>query len=238
MSVIDKYVPQSLGDVIIPNTKIAQTLGHVANGNLERHLILHGPSGTGKSTIARLILAQLEATKVVQVETDYNHVLGQKNVWAHLETARHILSWQATNGKYIMHFDEFDKCKHTYEKFWNALDRFKKSDVMLIATTNNLHKLPTPLQSRCTVLHIDSLTVQDVLQFAINVLDDEGIYLNVPYIIGRLNIVAHTGDFRKYCDQLDEILVNHTSGFIPQHHYVQTPPITTQANCVSTSTVT
>ena len=223
MSVIDTYGPQSLGDVIIPNQRTKKILTQIGLGNLTAHVLLHGPSGTGKSTIAKMLTEQIGASNDVKVEKDYNLVLSQKNIWAYIATQLNVLNMYGGAPKYIMWFDEFDLCKQQLDIFWNALDRFKKTEVMLIATTNSLHKIPMPLQSRCQVHHIPSLTVQDFLPHAIDVLDQEGIYLQVEYVVGCLNMVQHFGDFRKYCDQLDQIILDNMLDSIPAHVYVQPP---------------
>jgi len=235
MSVIDTYGPQSLGDVIIPNQRTKKILTQIGLGNLNTHVLLYGPSGTGKSTIARMVTDEISTRNNVKVEKDYNLVLSQKNIWAYIANELNVLNLYQGTPMYIMWFDEFDLCKQSLDIFWNALDRFKKTDVMLIATTNNLHKIPLPLQSRCQVHNISSLTVEDFLPHAIHVLEHEGIYLQLEYVVDCLNIVKHFGDFRKYCGQLDQIILDKMLDDIPAHAYAPPPPPRIVAPVVTTA---
>jgi replication-associated recombination protein RarA len=227
MSVINTYGPQSLGDIIIPNQRTKKLVTQIGLGNLNTHVLLHGPSGTGKSTIALMLTDAISKRNNVKVEKNYNLVLSMKNIWAYIANELHVLNLYQGTPMYIMWFDEFDLCKHSLDIFWNALDRFNKTEVMLIATTNHLHKIALPLQSRCQVHHIPSLTVEDFLPHALDVLQQEGIHLQVQYVLGCLNIVKHFGDFRKYCDQLDQIILDHKLGDIPADAYATPPPIVT-----------
>jgi replication-associated recombination protein RarA len=59
MKVAEKYAPISLNDVVMPNIATANRLHGYANGGLNGHIILWGPNGTGKSTVAHLLPAAI-----------------------------------------------------------------------------------------------------------------------------------------------------------------------------------
>ena len=51
----EKYKATTLNDCVFANQTIQNRIQAYASGNLKGHLILHGPNGTGKSTIADLL---------------------------------------------------------------------------------------------------------------------------------------------------------------------------------------
>jgi DNA polymerase III delta prime subunit len=57
MNFRQKYAPTSLANVVFEDANVAKTIGEYANGMRSGGLLLHGPNGTGKSTIA-LLMAQ------------------------------------------------------------------------------------------------------------------------------------------------------------------------------------
>ena len=51
-----KYAPTNLNEVIYPNVAVQRRIQGYATGQLEGHMILHGPNGTGKTTLAGLLV--------------------------------------------------------------------------------------------------------------------------------------------------------------------------------------
>ena len=60
MSLLTKYKPQNLNDLVIPNTAIKDLLDDMANGYVINKLCFVGTNGTGKSTAAHLMPALIE----------------------------------------------------------------------------------------------------------------------------------------------------------------------------------
>jgi replication-associated recombination protein RarA len=53
-----KHRPRTLSDVIFASTDVQQTLEDYANNKRDKHLLLYGPKGTGKSVSAELIMRE------------------------------------------------------------------------------------------------------------------------------------------------------------------------------------
>jgi Holliday junction resolvasome RuvABC ATP-dependent DNA helicase subunit len=53
-----KHRPKTLSDVIFASTDVQQTLEDYANNKRDKHLLLYGPKGTGKSVSAELIMRE------------------------------------------------------------------------------------------------------------------------------------------------------------------------------------
>lgn len=53
-----KHRPKTLADVVYADAAVEQTLNDCAHNQRDKHLLLHGPRGTGKSVSAQLVLNQ------------------------------------------------------------------------------------------------------------------------------------------------------------------------------------
>ncbi len=51
MKIADKYSPQNLGEVVYPNEAVKVRIQAYMSSQLEGHLLLWGPNGTGKTTV-------------------------------------------------------------------------------------------------------------------------------------------------------------------------------------------
>ena len=51
-----KHRPQTLADVVYADAAVEQALNDYANNQRDKHLLLYGPKGTGKSVSAQLVL--------------------------------------------------------------------------------------------------------------------------------------------------------------------------------------
>jgi len=53
-----KHRPQTLNEIIFASADVKQVLQEYGQNRREKHLLLHGPKGTGKSVVAQLVIAQ------------------------------------------------------------------------------------------------------------------------------------------------------------------------------------
>jgi AAA+ superfamily predicted ATPase len=119
-------------------------------------LILHGPTGSGKSTAARVIAQTMDMPFI--------WVAGKKlaNEYSNSGSAgiKRVENLALENGANII-IDEIDavtKNKHKHEKndredetpgaFWTMLDALEENNLLFIGTTNDITGMPDPLKNR------------------------------------------------------------------------------------------
>jgi len=51
-----KYAPKNLGDVLYPNPAVKTRIQGYMSGDLEGNILLWGPNGTGKTTVAAVMM--------------------------------------------------------------------------------------------------------------------------------------------------------------------------------------
>ena len=210
MSLLNKYKPKALNDLVIPNTAIKDLLDDMANGYVINKLCFVGTNGTGKSTAAHLLPELIEGFSpntvhlIGEEKFDVSHAINQ------LSTINNF-GWSSQKYQYVL-FDELDKVK-------NSLDTFNDK-VIVIATANDFMKIEKAVRSRFQLLDFGLITADDFLPRAQQILEQENITLKDSYVLGQLQTKQSLSDMRKYFDTLSDIQRNHNAGRIQQIYYL------------------
>lgn len=198
-----KHRPQILNDVIFASEDVKQVLEDYANNQRDKHLLLYGPKGTGKSVSAQLVLKERMGTiwqaglcdpwnvKAYQAEHDnFGPVLTQWN-WQ--------LSMGARTGVSVL--DEIDQfslpMQHKLRAF---IDQYEMG--MVIATTNNLHSVDGPLKDRFRCLLVEYPNLQQWVPRVVAVMAAENIPVTATQAASLLQ--GFEGSGRKLDDWLED----------------------------------
>lgn len=190
----NKHRPKQLAEVVFADTAVEQTLHDYAGNKRDKHLLLYGPKGTGKSVSARLVLKERMGTiwqaglgdpwnaKAYQADNDsFAPVLTQWN-------------WQLSMGAHTgcSVFDELDQftlpMQHKLRAF---LDDYEMG--MIIATTNNLHLIDGPLKDRFRPLLVEYPSVSQWVPRVVAVMAAEGIPVTPAQAAGLLSGFSGSG---------------------------------------------
>ena len=217
MSLLNKYKPKAVNDLVIPNTAIKDLLNDIANGYVINKLCFVGTNGTGKSTAAHLLPELIEGFSpntvnlIGEEKFDVSHAINQ------LSTINNF-GWSSQKYQYVL-FDELDKVKNSLAALWQTMDTFNDK-VIVIATANDFMKIEKAVRSRFQLLDFGLITADDFLPRAQQILGQENIALKDGYVLGQLQTKQSLSDMRKYFDTLSDIQRNHNAGRIQQIHYV------------------
>lgn len=205
-----KYAPTNLNEVIYPSAAVALRIKAYAAGQLEGHVMLHGPNGTGKSTVAKLLVDAIGGPDVRLEDKDMDELLGMTKLKDHMKAAC-ALARLNNSGKYFIVLDEFDTAKKGVSKFWTALDACGDS-VMAIITTNNPMAIERAIRSRFDMIEMTGIPAVQALQRVQFTLKAEGLSLPDAQVLHYLKQVEHLMDFRKYFKKADELIFLRDSG--------------------------
>ncbi|MEM6567010.1 MAG: replication-associated recombination protein A [Planctomycetota bacterium] len=164
-------------------------LRRVFDGEVRQSLVLWGPPGVGKTTIARLVADASDARFV-----PFSAVLsGIKEVRTVMAEAR---ARRARSGERTLLFvDEIHRFNKAQQDAF--LPFVERGDVLLIgATTENpSFELNAALLSRCRVLVLEPLTVEETVELLRNACEDErGLGGRLVLDDEQLTRVAHQSD--------------------------------------------
>lgn len=198
---VEKYRPKTICDTILPAELKTTFKNFVAQSNVP-NLILSGPPGVGKTTVARAMLNEIGAdVYIINGSLDRNIDTLRNDIASFASTV------SFTGGRKYVIIDEADYLNpnSTQPALRNFIEEFS-GNCGFILTCNYKNKIIEPLHSRCSVIDF-RITKEDIAKLAaqffkrvINILEEEGIS-NDKKVVAAL-IEKHFPDWRRVLNEL------------------------------------
>jgi len=199
-----KYAPNQLDEVIYPNVGVERRINGYATKQLEGHIILHGPNGTGKTSLANLLVKEIGNQHPEIERKDADELLAQPDLKKYLKQAAAYAA-MTTSEKFFLILNEFDYSKKNLNKFWTALDACGDG-VMGIITTNQPMDVHASIRSRCDVIEMPGVCAEAALQRIQYCLSMEGVNLPDAQVLHYLKNYVQGFDLRRYFRIADQII--------------------------------
>jgi replication-associated recombination protein RarA len=199
-----KYAPNQLDEVIYPNVGVERRINGYATKQLEGHIILHGPNGTGKTSLANLLVKEIGNQHPEIERKDADELLAQPDLKKYLKQAAAYAA-MTTSEKFFLILNEFDYSKKNLNKFWTALDACGDG-VMAIITTNQPMDVHASIRSRCDVIEMPGVSAEAALQRIQYCLSMEGVNLPDAQVLHYLKNYVQGFDLRRYFRIADQII--------------------------------
>ncbi|ANJ00418.1 hypothetical protein A8O14_10235 [Polynucleobacter wuianus] len=210
MRVADKHKPKNLDEVIYPNQTVKERIMAHATGGLTGNLMLWGPNGTSKSTVANLLPVAISGENAF-VETKSLNVLMDHPQFEEIISKSCLLTTFTDSHQYYIVSHELDNYKIKAHEFWVLMDKYS-TQMKVIITTNDPMKVHPSIRSRCTPVHFPAVQPHQVLKRAQYILQQEGVHLTDAAVMHYLSAVQHHGDLRKYFEKLDDLIFLQSKG--------------------------
>ena len=184
----EKYRPTTL-DKFVGNENLKKSLSKYLEQNDILNLIFYGPAGTGKTTLAKLIVNNLEC--------DYLYINASDE--RGIETIRDKVQGFASTISFepikVVILDEADFLTiQAQASLRNIIETFSRT-TRFIMTCNFVERIIDPLQSRCQVLKIIPPTKKDVAKHLNWILQQELIEHDIKDLVPLVN--QYYPDLRK-----------------------------------------
>ena len=196
---VEKYRPSSL-DTYIGNEHLKSKVNvYLESGDLP-HLLLFGKAGTGKTTLAKLLVNNIECDYLYINASDENNV----------DTVRtKVKNFASTIGFKDMKIIILDECDYitpnAQAALRNLMETFSKH-CRFILTCNFVERIIDPIQSRCQLFEIIPPSKSEVAKHIHNILVNE----NVAVSPEDIKVLVNTGypDIRRVINSAQRNVVN------------------------------
>ncbi|KKN68879.1 hypothetical protein LCGC14_0446650 [marine sediment metagenome] len=172
----EKYRPTKLEELALESDNRAVLSAYLAAGEIP-HLLMAGPPGAGKTTIARILYRALDCRYLVlnaSVERGIDVVRGKIGTFV---TAM-------TDARFnIVFLDEADAMTSDAQTGLRNLIEAYADRARFILTANKLFRIIGAIQSRCQLLTLGPPPFKERYRILASVLEREGITAEVPAIL-------------------------------------------------------
>ena len=185
---VERYRSKTL-DEYVGNEHIKTQIQKYLDQDDIQNFIFYGPAGTGKTTLAKLIVTNLDC--------DYLYINASDE--RGIETIRDKVTSFSSTASFksikVVILDEADFLTiQAQASLRNVIETFSRT-TRFIMTCNFIERIIDPLQSRCQVLKIVPPSKKEVAKHLSNILIDEGIKVDLKDLANIVN--THHPDIRK-----------------------------------------
>ena len=199
---VEKYRPKTVQECILPDS-IKDTFQQFVDKGEIPNLLLAGPAGCGKTTIARALCEQLGADYIVINGSDEGRFLD--TVRNQAKNFASTVSLSATGTHKVIIIDEADNTTHDVQLLLRANIEAFYSNCRFIFTCNYKNKIIEPLHSRCAVVEFSISGKQkqaiaaEFFKRLVSILDTERIEAEKKVLAELIN--KHFPDWRRVLNE-------------------------------------
>ena len=199
------YRPNKLEN-FVGNEQLKQTIAKFLNQNDIVNMVFYGPAGCGKTTLAKLIVNNLDCDSLILNASDER---GIDTIRDKVQGFSSVASFKPLK---VVILDEADFLTiQAQASLRNIIETFSRT-TRFILTCNYIERIIDPLQSRCQVLKIVPPSKQEVAVHINNILQQENVGIDLDNL--KLVVNQFYPDLRKMLNTLqmsvvgDEIAVD------------------------------
>ena len=177
---VEKYRPDSLESYIGNEHLKSKIKLYLESGDLP-HLLLYGKAGTGKTTLAKLLVNNIDCDQLYINASDENSV----------DTVRNkVRNFASTIGFKDMKVIILDECDYitpnAQAALRNLMETFSKH-TRFILTCNYVERIIDPIQSRCQPFQIVPPSRKEVAVHLNNILKEESVTFEMDDVATLVN---------------------------------------------------
>jgi replication factor C small subunit len=184
----EKYRPTKLDDYVGNEHLKTKVAGYLENDDIP-HLLLFGRAGTGKTTLAKLIVKSIDCDYMIINASDENNVEMVRT------KVKNFASSMGFKKFKVIILDEFDYMSKEAQAILRNLMETFSAHCRFILSCNYVEKVIEPIQSRCQSFQIVPPTKKDVAIQMSKILKAESIEFDVKDLVPIID--ASYPDIRK-----------------------------------------
>ena len=185
---VERYRSKTL-DEYVGNEHIKKQIQKYIDQNDIQNFIFYGSAGTGKTTLAKLIVTNLDCSYI------YINASDERGIETIRDKVSNFSSTASFRALKVVILDEADFLTiQAQASLRNVIETFSRT-TRFIMTCNFIERIIDPLQSRCQVLKIVPPSKTEVAKHLDKILKEENINYNLDILINIVN--THYPDIRK-----------------------------------------
>jgi|TARA_B110000285_G_scaffold169300_1_gene189391 replication factor C small subunit len=196
---VEHYRPSTLKGYV-GNEQIKNTIQRYLNQDDIQNFCFYGPSGTGKTTLAKIIIKNLNCDYL------YINASDERGIDTIREKVTGFASTASFKSLKVIILDEADFLTiNAQASLRNVIETFSRT-TRFILTCNYIERIIDPIQSRCQVLKVIPPSKKEIAQHLVGILNQE----NVEYQLEDLaNVVTQFyPDLRKMLNTIQLSIVD------------------------------
>jgi replication factor C small subunit len=173
---VEKYRPTKLEDYV-GNEHLKTKVSVFIENNDIPHLLLYGKAGTGKTTLAKLIVKSIDCDYMIINASDERNVDTIRDKVKGFASSMGFKKWK------VVVLDEVDYMSHLAQPMLRNIMETFSGHCRFILTCNYVEKVIDPIQSRCQAFQIIPPTKKDVAVQMSKILKSEEIEFDVKDLV-------------------------------------------------------
>ena len=185
---VERYRSKTLEEYV-GNEELKKKLNLYLNQNDIQNFIFYGPAGTGKTTLAKLLVNNLDCSYL------YINASDERGIETIRDKVSSFASTMSFSPLKVVILDEADFLTiQAQASLRNVIETFSRT-TRFIMTCNYIERIIDPLQSRCQVLKIVPPSKADVAKHLNTILEKENVKFELKALGNIVN--THYPDIRK-----------------------------------------
>lgn len=190
---VEKYRPDNI-DGYVGNEHIKEIIKQFINNESRPNLLLSGPPGTGKTTLAKILYKNIDCDYLMINASDEN---GIDTIREKIKGFCSVASFQPIK---LVVLDESDFISLSGQSALRNVIETYSNQTRFILTCNYVDRIIPAIQSRCTVLNVIPPSKPDLARHLVGILDKENIKYQINDIVGIVN--KNYPDIRKMINNI------------------------------------
>ena len=197
----EKYRPTTIEDLILSDSDKKIIENFIKNDEIP-NLLFYGNAGTGKTTTGKILISALDAEDLFLNCAE----VGIDDVRS---TITSFSKTKSFNGKKkIVFLDEIDSASHAAQRGLRNTMEENSAYCRYILTSNYIHNVIVPLQSRCQTIQL-SPPINQVVKRIKHILDNEKISIDSDNKVKLVSLIKkHFPDIRKTINEIHKYSID------------------------------